>query len=113
MDTSMTGTPTKEERNLAVIMDIAMFFFFFFSPLIVYLLKSESTFLREQAKESLNMNITVTIFSIISGFLSFIVIGLIGLFVIGLYLLVTVILAAIANSKGDLYRYPFILRLIK
>jgi hypothetical protein len=59
------------------------------------------------------MNITLILWSIVSFVLTFVLIGVIGYVILSIYFLVTVILAAVANSKGEIYRYPFILRLIK
>jgi uncharacterized Tic20 family protein len=104
---------TKEDNNTAVIMDIAMLFVFLFSPLILYLIKKDRPFVLDQARENLNMNITVLLGWILSAVLSIIFIGVIGYIIIGIYFLVVTILAAVANSKGQFYRYPFIIRLIK
>ena len=104
---------TKEDNNMCVTMDIAMFFFGFVSPLVFYLIKSDRPFIMKQARENINMNITVIIGLIISGVLSFILIGVVGYIVIGIYFLIVTIMAAMANSNGKFYHYPYILRLLK
>ncbi len=108
-----TVSSTKEDNNLCVIMDIAMFFFGFVSPLVIYLIKNDRPFVMRQARENLNMNITVIIGLIISAILTFIFIGIIGYIAIGIYFIVVTIMAAMANSNGRFYHYPFILRLLK
>ncbi len=107
------ASSTKEDNNTAVIMDVAMLFVFLISPLVLYLIKKDRPFIMDQARENLNMNITVLLGWIVSGVLTIIFIGVIGYIVIGVYFLVVTILAAVANSKGKFYRYPYIIRLLK
>lgn len=80
---------------------------------MIYLIKPDRPFLKDQATENLNMNITLILWSIVSFVLTFVLIGVIGYIIVSIYFLVTAILAAVANSKGEIYRYPLILRLIK
>jgi uncharacterized Tic20 family protein len=104
---------TKEDNNTAVIMDVAMLFVFLISPLVLYLTKKDRPFIMDQARENLNMNITVLLGWIVSAVLTIIVIGVVGYIVTGIYFLVVTILAAVANSNGKFYRYPYIIRLLK
>lgn len=83
-------------------------------PLIVWLVKKDTMpFAADQGKEALNFNITVLIAAFISGILTLVLIGILLLFVVGIAWLVLTIMAAIAANKGEAYRYPFTLRLIK
>lgn len=83
-------------------------------PLVVWLVKKDTMpFVDDQAKESLNFQITVTIAVIISIALIVLLIGIPLLFVIGLVALVLTIIAGIKANEGVTYRYPFALRLIK
>jgi uncharacterized Tic20 family protein len=50
------ATPTKKDCNLAVIMDVAMFFVFIIAPFVIYLTKPDRPFLKDQACENLNVN---------------------------------------------------------
>lgn len=114
MSEEITAAPsTKEDYNMAVIMDVAMLFVFFISPFVLYLIKKDRPFIMDQARENLNMNITVLLGWIVSAALTIIVIGFVGYIITGLYFLVVTILAAVANSNGKFYRYPFVLRLLK
>lgn len=64
------------------------------------------------AKESLNFEITVAIAVVVSVVLMFALIGFILLPIVGVGAFVLHIMAAVSESKGQPYRYPFTLRLI-
>ncbi|NUR87962.1 MAG: DUF4870 domain-containing protein [Nonomuraea sp.] len=82
-------------------------------PLIIYLMKKdESPYVRDQAAEALNFQITMFIGYIVAGVLTIILIGLLLLPVVWLVSLIFHIQAAIATNKGENYRYPFAIRLI-
>ena len=63
-------------------------------------------------KESLNFEITVALAVLVSVLLFFVLIGFVLLPIVGIGAFVLHILAAISESKGQPYRYPFTLRLI-
>jgi uncharacterized protein len=75
--------------------------------------RDQSAFVREQALESLNFNITVSLAALACELAVYIFIGVllgIALFIAWLVLSLT---AAIRASEGVNYRYPFSLRLVK
>jgi uncharacterized Tic20 family protein len=92
----------------------------FLGPLIIWLLKKDTMpFVADQAKESLNFNITVTAIFLALMILGFITLG-IGfvialplMFIVGIAALVLIIMAAVKANDGVRYRYPFTIRLIK
>jgi uncharacterized Tic20 family protein len=72
-----------------------------------------STFVGEQALESLNFNISVSLGALACGVLTLVFIGfLLGTALFIAWLALTLI-AAIKASEGVSYRYPFSLRLVK
>lgn len=82
-------------------------------PLVIYLLmKDRGRFVRSQALEALNFQITVLIAVVVSAALIFVLIGLFLLPIIGVAAFVLMILAAIAANRGEEYRYPLTLRLV-
>lgn len=82
-------------------------------PLVIWLSKKqESALIEDQAKESLNFQITVTIFGIVFGILSFLIIGIPLLIALALFHLVFTIIAAVEVDKGRLYRYPFNIKFV-
>jgi len=82
-------------------------------PLVVWLIKrDEYAFVNEQGKESLNFQISMAIYVVISGILCLVLIGVIFLAII-IAELVLVIMASIKASRGESYRYPVTIRFIK
>lgn len=83
-------------------------------PLVVWLMKKDTMpFVADQGKEALNFNITVIIGMIVGGILTLVLIGVLVMIVVGIAWLVLTIMAALAANKGESYRYPFTLRLVK
>jgi uncharacterized Tic20 family protein len=82
-------------------------------PLVIYLAKKdEHEFIRDQARESLNFQITVLLLAIVCGILVFFCIGIPLLIALVVYQLVMVIVASIQANDGKRFRYPFTLRLV-
>lgn len=83
-------------------------------PLIIWLLKKDSMpLVNEHGKEALNFQITTSI-AITACLLTFFLLITIPLAIgIGIGALVFTIIGTIKASNGQLYRYPFNLRLIK
>ena len=76
-------------------------------PLIIYLIKKdESPYVRDQAAEALNFQITVFIGYIIAGILTIVLIGIVLLPIVWIGSLIFQIQAAIAANRGENYRYP-------
>lgn len=104
-----------DDRNLALITHLSGIIFGFIVPLIMWLVhkdRSDKAWLTSQAKEALNFQITILIGYVICWILTFIIIGVFLWFLLWVLNLVFCILAAVAVSKGESYRYPFALRLI-
>ena len=93
---------------------------FFLGPLVIWLMKKDSMpFVADQAKESLNINITVSAVFLVLLVLSLVTLG-IGfiitlpiMLIVGIAALVLIIMAAIKANDGIAYRYPFTIRLVK
>lgn len=83
-------------------------------PLLIWQLKGkENAFVSDEAKEALNFQITMFIGFLISAVLIFVLVGFLLMAVLAIADLVLIIIAAISASKGQPYRYPFTLRLVK
>lgn len=110
------SAPTGDERTLAILSHILTIVpgIGILGPLVIYLIKRDGPdFVTENAKESLNFQITVYIGFLIGGILTAVFIGLILLVALGLADLILVIIASVRVSENKIYRYPFNLRLIK
>ena len=66
----------------------------------------------DQGKESINCQISYTLYFIVGGLLLFVVIGIIVLPVLWLVDVILVIIASIKANEGVRYRYPGIIRFI-
>jgi len=115
-----TTSVSAEETNwgvfahLSALVGVIVPFGSVIGPLVIMLTKGkESTFIGDQAKEALNFQITVAIAILVCFVLAFVLIGFALMAIVGLADLVFIILAAVAASKGEKYRYPFTLRLVK
>ena len=86
----------------------------FIAPLVIYLIKKdESPFVRHHAAEALNFQLSVLLYAIISLVLILVLVGLVLLFALGIGTLIFTIIAAVAASNGERYRYPLTIRFVK
>ena len=109
-------TPTSDDRLLGLLSHLLAIVpgVGILGPLVIYLIKrGQSSFVEENAKESLNFQITMILAFIISAILVVVWIGYILLAILGVAEVVLVIIATIRASENKIYRYPFNLRLIK
>ena len=81
-------------------------------PLIIWQMKKDMPMVEQHGKEALNFQITVTIAMIICIILSFVLIGLLLMPIVGIAWLVLTIIAAIKANEGSEYQYPMTLRLV-
>jgi uncharacterized protein len=83
-------------------------------PLVIWLMKKEqSAWVNQQGKESLNFQISITIYMIISAILTVIIIGFLLMVAVGLFSLIMVIIATMKTNGGEDYKYPLCIRLLK
>jgi uncharacterized Tic20 family protein len=83
------------------------------APLVIWILKKEEyPLVDDQGKESLNFQISITIYLIIGVILIFVAIGIVILPIIALFSLIMIIVASIKANDGEKYRYPLTIRLI-
>jgi uncharacterized Tic20 family protein len=83
-------------------------------PLVVWLLKRQQyAFVDIQGKESINFQISMSIYGLIAALLTYILIGWLLLAGLVVANIVLVVIASVRASRGESYRYPFAMRLIK
>lgn len=108
------GGVSGEDKNLAMLAHILGIVTGWLGPLIIYLVAgADKPFAKKQGAEALNFQITILIGYIASWVLAFVMIGFVLLPVVWIVNLVFCIMAAVAVNKGEDYRYPFAIRLIK
>ena len=83
-------------------------------PLIIWLVKKdEYAFVDDQGKEALNFQISITIYSLVSGVLILAMIGIPLLIAVIIFSVVMTVIAAIKANGGEYYRYPLTIRFVK
>jgi len=106
--------PNTDEKLWIVFCHLSLFIGLpFLLPLVVYLIKKQdSPATAEHAREALNFHISLLIYSMVSALLTFVLIGIPLLFIIGIGSLVCAVIASIKASEGGFYRYPLTLRMV-
>jgi uncharacterized Tic20 family protein len=102
-----------DEKTWGIISHISIPFFWFVGPLIGYLLyKDRSPYLKQVTTEALNFSILYSIIQVAGWVLAFITFGLINLaaFIVAL---IFCIMATMAASRHEFYKYPMNARFIK
>ena len=109
-----TAAVSQDSKNMGMLCHLLAIFTGFLGPLILWLVKKdEDQFVDSQGKEALNFQITV-IFAIIASYILMIVfIGFLLLMATIVCNIIFCIMACVAASKGQNYRYPVCIRLIK
>ncbi len=83
-------------------------------PLVVWSLKKdEFPSVDAHGKESLNFQLSFTLYMFLNIFLIFIVIGFVILGALVIIQIVFIIVATLKADKGELYRYPLTIKFIK
>jgi len=109
-----TAEPSADEKTWGMLAHLSALVTGFLGPLVIWLIKKdEMPFVEEQGKEALNFQITMAIGFAVCFVLAFVLIGAFLMPVLWLINLVMCILAGVKVQKGEHYRYPFTLRLIK
>lgn len=118
LPSSSPGELSSDVRNWALGAHLSAFLgawlaLAFLGPLVVWLVKrDEHPFIAMHAKEALNFNISVLIYAFVGFVLSFVLIGIPLLIVVGISWFVLTIVAAVKASNGESYRYPLTIRFV-
>lgn len=113
-------TENQEERTMGMLchlLALAGLVFPFgniIGPLVIWLMKKDQMpFVDDQGKESLNFEISVSIYGLVAGVLSFVVIGIPLLIAVVVFAVVEIILASVKANQGIPFHYPLTIRFIK
>jgi uncharacterized Tic20 family protein len=114
------AVPSSDERSMAMLAHLSSFAGCLLpllghigGPLIVLLIRGDSSpFVSYHAREALNFNISLFIWSLVAGVLCVVLIGFALLAFLFIAWVVLTIIAALKARDGLGYRYPFTLRLI-
>lgn len=114
-----TGAEDKRDTTWAMLCHLTALCAYVFplgniiAPLIIWLVKrDEFPFVDEQGRESLNFQISMTIYALIAGLLYVILIGFVLLPIVIITDIVLIIIASVKTSRGEHFRYPFTIRFL-
>lgn len=114
---STTATSTSNEDNtMGLLAHVLLIVTWWLGPLILFLVKKDQGGRAvDNAKEALNFGITLTLVYIVLWILVAVTFGLLFFLpmLVPLVGLIFGILGAMAANKGEVYRYPVSLRLVK
>jgi uncharacterized Tic20 family protein len=110
----------KNENMWAAVCHISTFAGFYFpfaniiAPLVIWLVKKdEYPLVRDQGREAINFQISITLYTIVCIPLIFVCIGILLIIAIGIFDFICTIIATINASDGVKYRYPLCIRFIQ
>jgi uncharacterized protein len=103
----------ESERNWAMLCHLSAFAGFFFpfggiiGPLICWLSrKDESAWVDENGKASMNFQLSILLYVVLTIPLLFILIGIPIMMFLGALKIVCIIIASVKSSKGEKFKYP-------
>ena len=109
-----SASSASDDKTMALLAHLLGIFTGFIGALVIYLVKKDSSpFVERHAREALNFQITMAIAAFVGVVLTLVLIGIFVLIAVSIANIVFCILATLAASKGEEYRYPFALRLVK
>lgn len=104
----------EDERLWSTLIPLGGIVLGFLAPLVGYLvLRDRGPFVREHSRTALNFQITILIANIVGAATTIFLIGFFILAAAGILNIVFSILAAVAANRGQYYRYPFSIELVK
>jgi uncharacterized Tic20 family protein len=110
----------QDERTWAILCHLSALLMFLFpifqivAPLAIWLAKrDESSFIDAHGKESLNFQISMTIYTLVASISLFFCVGFVLVPALVLADVIFVIIASINANRGDHYMYPFTIRFIR
>lgn len=107
-------SPTSDEKTWGMLAHFLGIVTGFIGALVIWLMKKdEMPYIEEQGKEALNFQITVLIGYVVCMVLTIVLIGAFLMPILWIFNLVMCLMAGIKVQKGEHYRYPITLRLIK
>lgn len=106
--------PSNEDKMLATVLYLLNFFAAIIGPLIIWLLKREtSAYIDYHGKEYFNFVISYFIYEMVALILMFIGIGFILVPIVSITFFVFIIVGAVKAYQGEYYKFPLIFRIIK
>lgn len=102
-----------DSRGWAAAAHLGTFVFGFIAPLVIWLIKKDDdAFTEYHARESLNFQLSLMIYMLVSFLAILILIGIVMIAVVGIFAFVVIIIAGVKAAGGEFYRYPLSIRFI-
>ena len=119
-DTPAATTPSGASKNWAMASHLSSFVVFLgvplpvLGPFVMWLIKRDDgdEYAAWHAREALNFNISVTLYTVAAAILIIALVGVVLLPAVLISWFVLTIVAAIKATNGERYRYPMTLRLV-
>ena len=103
-----------EQKTLGMLAHLLGLFSYFIGPLIIFLIyKDKKDFVYENARHSLNFQISLMIYVLISGIMILLLIGILLLWALSIFALVVIIIASVKSYQGEIYKYPLEIEFIR
>ncbi len=114
MPDSTTLKPNQDDINLAVMMHVGGIFFNFIPSLVIYLAFADNKpWLKEEAKDALNFELTTMIYYFVAGILVFVAIGLLLLPLLWIGNVILTIFGVINVYSGKRANFPFVIKFLR
>ena len=102
-----------EDKLWLTLLHLSGIFFFIFPPVIIWLLKKETVKdMNKHTVDVINFQISMFIYLVIAGILTFIVIGIPLAIFLGFFGLIMVLINTIKVINGTPYKYPLSLKIL-
>ncbi|HTV93756.1 MAG TPA: DUF4870 domain-containing protein [Verrucomicrobiae bacterium] len=106
-------SPSSSDKTAAMLTHLGGIFFSVVPSLIVYLAVSNNAWLKDQARNALNFQLTMLIAWVVVGLLHWVLIGFLLVWPLELANVILCIVAAIKANQGEPFRYPAAIELVK
>ncbi|MGA9594842.1 MAG: DUF4870 domain-containing protein [Acidimicrobiia bacterium] len=109
---------SSDSRNWATLSHLSAFSVFMgipsvVGPLVMWLLRRDDPYAEHHAKEALNFNISIILYSVVAAISIIMLIGILALPAVLIAWFVLTIQGAMRASQGEYYEYPLTIRFIK
>lgn len=108
------GPASQDEKTLAIVMHIlCLVGLAIVGPLVIWLMKKDqSPYLDAQGRELLNFQISYAVYAFVAFLLIFVFIGVVLFPLVLLAVLILTIIGIVKATEGQVYRFPFTIRLL-
>ena len=108
--TDFSAEPRNEDV-LAPLTHVLALLFWIFAPLVVFLM-TENEFVKRNAANALNWQISYAVYVLISAFLVLFVVGILTAVLVGLMNLIFCVVATVKAADGEAWEYPLTMDIV-